>query len=147
LADFIANIRLSLISLIPIALVLCVNPVFPYDNSKYLYQQNLLPLFDQTGNKYFDKSDILNQQLETANFVSSQVINKKISGVVWYNAPEISYLSQKQIYRSPEEQDVSYLISHPYGRLLVPSVDARITEYPSKQLELSTPLYKIYKKN
>jgi len=147
LTDLISTTRLSKLSLVPVIFTLCVGLIFPLDTSKYLYQQNLLPLFDQMGDRLFDKSDILNQQLETANYISSFLPNEKISGVVWYNAPEISYLSNKQIFRVPEDKDVSYLISHPFGRLLVPSVDARITKYPFKQTVLDTPLYKIYNKN
>lgn len=147
LADLFSRIRLSFLSVVPIIIYLLVCLIFPINNTNYLYQQNLLPLFDQTNNKFFEKSDILNQQIEAANFISSNLINEKISGVVWYNAPEISYLSNKQIFRNPEDKDISYLISHPFGRLLVPSVDVRISEYPSKETVLDTPLYKIYKKN
>jgi len=147
LTDLISTTRLSKLSLIPVIFTLCVGLIFPLDTSKYLYQQNLLPLFNQVGDRFLSKSDVLNQQLETANYISSFLPNEKISGVVWYNAPEISYLSDKQIFRVPEGKNVSYLISHPFGRLLVPSVDARITEYPFKQTLLDTPLYKIYKKN
>ena len=146
LADLITNIRLSKLSIILIIFILCFGLVLPQDTPNYLYQQNLLPLFDQTGDRLFSHSDVLNQQLKTANYISSNLRDQKISGVVWYNAPEISYLSGKQIYRTPEDEDVSYLISHPFGRLLVPSVDARITEYPFKQTVSNTLLYKIYRK-
>lgn len=147
LADFLPRLRLSSLSTISILIAIFVNILFPLNNSQYLYQQNLLPLFDQTGKLFFEKSNILNQQLQTANFISSHLENTKISGVVWYNAPEISFLANKQIFRIPEDKDVLYLISHPFGRLLVPSVDVRISEYPSKIIVLDTPLYKIYKKN
>lgn len=147
LVDLIVTTRLSKLSLIPIIFTLTIGLLFPPDTSKYLLQQNLLPLFDQTGDRFLGKSDLLNQQLETANYISSYLPNEKISGVVWYNAPEISYLSNKQIGRSPEAKEVTYLISHPFGRLLVPSVDARITKYPGKQTVLNTPLYQIYQKN
>lgn len=72
--------------------------------------------------------------------------NDSISGVAWYNAPEISYLSDKQILRIPEDKKAIYLISHPFGRLLVPSVNARISEYPFKETVFETQLYSIYKK-
>lgn len=147
LTDLISTIRLSRLSTFLIIFTLCLGLIFSPSTSNYIYQQNLLPLFDQTGDRFFRHSDVLNQQLETANYISSNLQDEKISGVVWYNAPEISYLSGKQIFRSPEDKDVSYLISHPFGRLLVPTVDARITEYPFKQTVLDTPLYKIYKKN
>lgn len=147
LADLIPVIRLSRRSTFLFIFIFCLGLIFSQSTSNYIYQQNLLPLFDQTGDRFLDKSDILNQQLKTASYISSNLRDEKISGVVWYNAPEISYLSGKQIFRSPEEPDVSYLISHPFGRLLVPSVDARITEYPLKQIVSDTPLYKIYQKN
>ena len=147
LADLVTTVRLSRLSIIPIILAVCIGSIFPPNTSKYLLQQNLLPLFDQAGDRFFGKSKILYQQLETANYISSHLPNEKIAGVVWYNAPEISYLSGKQILRIPEAKDVAYLISHPFGRLLVPSVDARITKYPFKLTVLNTPLYKIYKKD
>lgn len=147
LAGIFGSVHLSKLSLIPIVLALLVSFIFSSVNPNYLYQQNLLPLFDRTGKTFLCQSEILKQQLATAGYISSQVRYEKISGVVWYNAPEISYLAGEQIYRLPEDQDVSYLISHPFGRLLVPSVDARISKYPGKQTVLDTPLYKIYKKN
>jgi hypothetical protein len=146
-ADLLNSPKLSRISLIPIIIALVISILFTVDNSKYLYQQNLLPLFDQTGRGLFTRSDVLKQQLEIANFISSKIPNENLSGVVWYNAPEISYLSGKQILRTPEDPNITYLISHPFGRLLVPAVDARISKYPFKEMLLDTSLYQIYKKN
>lgn len=145
LADSINIVRLSKLSIIPISIAI-FSLFIPTDNTKYIYKQNLLPLFDQVGTYFLSKSDILTQQLKTAEYIKSKVQNDSISGVVWYNAPEISYLSDKQILRIPEDKKAIYLISHPFGRLLVPSIDARISEYPFKVTVFETQLYSIYKK-
>jgi len=147
LSSTVVNIRFSRYSLIPIIIVLIIESQLINENSKYIIQQNLLPIFDQTGNKIFTKSPLLAEQLETAKYISTKIINNNISGVVWYNAPEISYLSEKQIYRTPENPENAFLISHPFGRLLVPEVDARISKYPNKKIVFETTFYKIYKKN
>ncbi len=146
ISSIIDKIRFSKYSLIPILVVILVGKLILIDNSKYIFQQNLLPLFDQTGKRLFLKSPLLAEQLETAKYISSSLHNEKISGVVWYNAPEISYLSGKQIHRTPEDRGNMYLISHPFGRLLVPEVDARISKYPFKESVFETSFYKIYKK-
>ncbi|HSV95145.1 MAG TPA: hypothetical protein VLH94_04220 [Spirochaetia bacterium] len=143
LSDMASLIRLSKYSLIPIIIYFLTCLIFSTNNARYLSKQNLLPLYDQTGNKYLERADLLDQQLAAATYISSLEQKERVAGIGWYNAPEISFLANRQILKTPTDKDVSYLISHPFGY----DFDDAITNYPDKETVIDTPLYKIYKKN
>ena len=143
LSDMASLIRLSKYSLIPIIIYFLTCLIFSTNNARFLSKQNLLPLYDQTGNKYLERADLLDQQLAAATYISLLEQKERVAGIGWYNAPEISFLANRQILKTPTDKDVSYLISHPFGY----DFDDAITNYPDKETVIDTPLYKIYKKN
>lgn len=143
ISDLAISVRKTFLSVIPAVILVGLSLSSPIDNQDYLYKQNLLPIFDQVGSSFLKKSDVLNQQIETANYVSTNIKDEKIAGFGWYNAPEISYITGKQIFKDPEAKDVPYLIRHPFGV----EYDSVIVNYPNKKTLLETPLYKIYKKD
>lgn len=69
------------------------------------------------------KPDILlDSQIQTASFIKNKIgKNKIISGISWWNAPEIEYLANRKIERDPFKRNTDYLITHFYGDTLAPN--------------------------
>lgn len=116
------------------------------DYRKFLLQQNLLPMFDSTGNKPFEKSYILTQQLNTKEYIETRIPNEKISGILWFNSPDISYLTNRQIYRVPYDNEYHFLISQFFTQGTAPDIDKIISGYPSSKLVFDSGLFQIYEK-
>jgi hypothetical protein len=74
---------------------------------------------DQTPKPYFHQKKILVDQLAAAKYISTSIPqDQKITGVDWFNAPEISYLTNRKIERHVENKEIKYIILHLYGKFL-----------------------------
>lgn len=94
------------------------------------------------------KSNLLIAQLETANYINAHISSKEsISGIGWWNAPEISYLTNRSIERDPFSEKNIFLISHIFGQFLDKESDTIINHMPSTQKVFETMGYKIYQRN
>lgn len=114
--------------------------------TKLLIEQDLLFL-DQTNEPYFRQKKILSDQYQMAAFIKNNISpTEKISGFVWLNSPEIAYLTNRRIYRDPEEDDVQYVISSIYDRILDPKAKI-IMENLLLDKIYSNDTYVLYKKN
>lgn len=128
IGNYIEKINKEKLYISAIGILITVLLIFSTTSSKrYAYfqiqqriQQNLI--FEHEGIMPMWKQDrLLVSQIATKNFILQKLIEtKKIAGIEWWNAPEISYLIGRRIYRNPFDQKIDYLIFHIYGNKLAP---------------------------
>lgn len=153
IGDFIEkNKKKGILGIIIGAFVIIIFMAYNSDTVRYQYfhaqqklQQNLI--FEYEGYMpIWQKDTLLIHQMATKDFILKEMDSrKKISGIGWWNAPEISYLINRKIYRNPFAEDVEYLIFHIYGDTLAPQKTKKMKSIKSKK-EFEKYGYSIVKK-
>lgn len=113
--------------------------------ARKMIEQNLI-FYGEGYAPFFNKSQMLSSQLKTAYYVSNLSSKQIISGIGWWNAPEISYLTQRKIRRNPFELKDGYFISHLYGKLLGAAQDNALLSIPHLKKVFEAYGYTVYQK-
>ncbi|HRN69626.1 MAG TPA: hypothetical protein PLS49_00445 [Candidatus Woesebacteria bacterium] len=109
-------------------------------------EQNLIFDFEHML-PIFYKDNMLVAQLDMARFIENYIEDYNlISGIDWWNAPEISYLTQRRINRDPKSTKVTYLITHLYGELLDTKKTNIIKNRTDIRILYKTDRYTLYNK-
>ena len=138
-------ITISLIAILPL-LIFLSRIIFQDSNDRFAYlvkRQNLLFL-DQSNRPYLRSKQILNDQYEVAKFIRTNIKNsERIAGLGWYNAPQISYLTGRNIERKIGEE-TNYVIIDLWARNLNEGgVEVFMKRSPTLIFQNAT--YEIYK--
>lgn len=115
------------------------------DYNKKLIEQNLI-FRNETFLPLVSSDSLLKSQMQTADYIKNNIIrNDLVSGISWWNAPEIEYLNGRKIYRDPFNKDMSYLITHFYGEMLGKNDYQNLNLLKNKEIIYKSEGYTIYK--
>ena len=87
---------------------------------------------------HFAPDRLLNAQLHTARVLK----NKTVSGIGWHNAPELSYLLNKNIYRDYRTRDSCYVVTG-----YIQPLEQEEVLRGSSSIFYKDEYYRVYKKN
>lgn len=110
------------------------------------FEQNLIFHHEQIFPFLFMDS-LLAAQIQTSEYLKKLPSNSVISGISWWNVPEISYLSNREIKRDPFQKNTDYLIMHYYGEILGNTDYEYLKLIENKKEIYKSEGYKIYKIN
>lgn len=139
--------RITIVSSVLIILISFYKNYYVYN---YLYPQHGIYytsalVNDEYSWPYLEKSDKLISQYKTASYIKENIPSEtKLTGVNWWNAPEISFLIQRRIYRKANNSSYTYLIKHYFATTLEASVYKLVdlTKYKRVYFDEYYELYK-----
>lgn len=121
--------KLFLVGILTVLIISGVGYLYRDPNEDFVKKlkiQNLLFL-DQSNRPYVKPKKILTDQFDIARYINSNInASVKLAGKEWLNSPEISYLTQRKIYRDPDNNEVKYVLLSLYNKSLDPNTDAYI---------------------
>lgn len=89
---------------------------------------------------------LLTAQFKTAEFIRQNIPeDKTLTGIGWWNAPEIAYLSGRKIEQDPFKLTDPYLVTDIYAEIFGYSTLKPILDLPNKKIFETEGKYAIYK--
>ncbi|MCR4329287.1 MAG: hypothetical protein NUV65_01955 [Candidatus Roizmanbacteria bacterium] len=107
-----------------------------YSNPSFLIENSLFIEYRRVPT--FSKDTLLKDQLNIVHVLK----DKTISGIGWHNAPELSYLLNKRIYRDYSNKSSCYIITG----YIEPAEQEGVLRFMS-MLYYKNTYYRVYKKN
>ena len=89
---------------------------------------------------------LLIAQENLAIYIRHNITKQQVTGIGWWNAPEVAYLADKKIERNPYKHTSAYFVTDTYGLILDTAQTKRMLAIPNKKVFDATEGYALYKK-
>lgn len=95
----------------------------------------------------FSPDILLQAQLKTADYIRHRIPgNRILSGIGWWSAPEISYLSHRKINSDPSLSKNAYFVTDLYAEIFGTYQMKTLLQFPHRQVFSTDMFYNVYQK-